>query len=52
MAILDFVWMLRSDCEYNEYDPILSAIKDVCYATADVSTKAGMALIAFLLATR
>ena len=37
---------------YNAYSPRLSTFKDIAYATADVSTKAGMALVAFLVATR
>ena len=37
---------------YNAYSPHLSTFKDIAYATADVSTKGGMALVAFLVATR
>ena len=37
---------------YNEFSPHLSVLKDVCYLSLDVSTKGGLALIAFLRATR
>jgi hypothetical protein len=42
----------RKQFAYNEYSANLSAFKDVVYATADVTTKAGMCLVAFLIATR
>lgn len=37
---------------HNEYSARLSTFKDVAYGTADVLTKAGLALVAFLVATR
>ena len=37
---------------HNEYSGRLSTFKDVVYGTADVTTKAGLCLIAFLVATR
>ena len=54
VAVVDFVWMLayRKHFAYNEYSANLSTFKDVVYATADVTTKAGMCLVAFLIATR
>ena len=52
VAVLDYLWLHCSDLKYNEYSARLSAMKDVLYATADVTTKAGMALVAFLVATR
>jgi hypothetical protein len=54
VAVVDFLWMLasRKQFAYNEYSANLSAFKDVVYATADVTTKAGMCLVAFLIATR
>ena len=52
VAVLDYAWLRCAGLQYDEYDARLSALKDVLYATLDVTTKAGMALVAFLVATR
>ena len=60
VSFVDFVWMYSTQETYSrqktyrhdEYSARLSTIKDIIYGTADVTTKAGLALIAFLVATR
>ena len=54
VSFVDFVWMYSAQETYrhDEYSARLSTIKDIIYGTADVTTKAGLALIAFLVATR
>ena len=49
-----WVWMyrVRDTYAYNEFSPHCSMAKDMLYLTADVGTKSGLALIAFLRATR
>jgi hypothetical protein len=37
---------------HNEYIARLSTFKDVVYGFSDVTSKAGLALVAFLVATR
>ena len=56
VAFIDFLWMHVAGTgmgayEFNEYSPWLSTVKDVLYASLDVSTKAGLCLVAFLRAT-
>lgn len=53
-ALLDVIYMLavRETYAYTEYSPWLSAIKDVLFGSADLATKGGLCLIAFLRATR
>lgn len=56
VAVVEYAWLWiqnsRGKLKYNEYSARLSAFKDVLYATLDISTKAGLALVAFLVATR
>ena len=68
VSVIDFVWMhlykaryekkgerfqkVRGGFEHNEYSARLSTFKDVMYGFSDVTSKAGMALVAFLVATR
>jgi len=56
VAAVDFGWMwyygtYKGDYQFNEYSPWLSTGKDILYASLDVSTKAGLCLVAFLRAT-
>ena len=54
MAVTEVVWMRATGDYYahNEFSPHLSTVKDLVYGFADITTKAGLALLAFLRATR
>ena len=68
VSLIDFVWMHLYSVQYekramgwqrvsgtfahNEYSARLSTFKDVVYGFSDVTSKAGLALVAFLVATR
>lgn len=54
-SVVDFVWMWmlhKQPYAHNEFSSWLSTVKDLAYGTADVTSKAGLCLVAFLVATR
>jgi hypothetical protein len=53
VSLIDALWMfsVRDEYKHNEYSPRLSTFKDIALGVADVGSKGGMCLIAFLVAT-